>query len=118
MEQGASSANIIVWDGDTYLGEHGDGTDVNEIDKLYISAGSVMVAEATGAIAASNKLDYVVDYLGSITARADETAKLGNATRYKPYGTVLSGTIPTTTKFTWTGITGSRYSRELRTWAA
>ncbi len=106
LEQGPSSANIIVWDGDTYLGEHGDGTKVDQIDKLYISAGQTMIAEATRSFATADKLDYVVDFLGSITARSNETAKLANPTRYKPYGTVLSGS--TSGKFNWTGNTGSR----------
>ena len=50
----------------------------------------MMIGESKGKTL-TTRVDYFVNYLGSVTARADSSANIVTTNRYKHYGTVLSG---------------------------
>ena len=69
----------------------------------------MMIGESTGKTL-TTRVDYVVDYLGSVTAIANSSANIVVTNRYKPYGTLLSGNALVSGQYAWTGNTGSRHS--------
>lgn len=65
--------------------------------------GGEIVAETSGG----NRLDYLTDALGSVTAKIDEAFVVVTTARYKPYGDLLTGS---SYKFGWVGSLGYRAS--------
>ncbi len=67
----------------------------------YYTVDGELIAESMNG----NRLDYLRDALGSITAKVDQTLAVVSTLRYKPYGGVLYGTAYT---FGWLGSFGYR----------
>jgi hypothetical protein len=61
--------------------------------------------EIIGESSSGTRFDYLTDALGSVTAKADQTATVNSNASYKPYGDKLSGTDYT---FGWVGSYGYR----------
>ena len=58
-----------------------------------------------------SRVDYMVDFLGSVTGSTDKNGGLlGSDRRYKPFGEVLSGDPVKPLNFAWTGNTGSMHT--------
>lgn len=67
----------------------------------YYTVEGKIVAEASGG----NRLDYLTDALGSVTAKTDDSFSVVSTARYKPYGDLLTGS---SYKFGWVGSLGYR----------
>ena len=63
--------------------------------------------EILGESTSGTYLDYLTDALGSVTATVNQSAAIVQKARYKPYGTLLSGTQ---FKMGWVGTLGYRSS--------
>jgi RHS repeat-associated protein len=73
--------------------------------RYYTVNGEIIGEQTTG----QERIDYLTDPLGNITATIDQNAKVLNRYTYKPFGEVLSkeGTAPDP-KFLWVGAHGYR----------
>jgi RHS repeat-associated protein len=71
----------------------------------YTVNGEIIGEQTTG----QDRIDYLTDPLGNVTATIDQNAKVLNRYTYKPFGEVLSkeGTAPDP-KFLWVGAHGYR----------
>jgi RHS repeat-associated protein len=74
--------------------------------KRYYSVNGEIIGEQTTG---QERIDYLTDPLGNVTATIDQNAKVLNRYTYKPFGEVLSkeGTAPDP-KFLWVGAHGYR----------
>jgi RHS repeat-associated protein len=74
--------------------------------KQYFTVNGEIIGEQTTG---QERIDYLTDPLGNVTATIDQNAKVLNRYTYKPFGEVLSkeGTAPDP-KFLWVGAHGYR----------
>jgi len=75
------------------------------VTNYYTVNGEIIGEQTTG----QERIDYLTDPLGNVTATIDQNAKVLNRYTYKPFGEVLSkeGTAPDP-KFLWVGAHGYR----------
>ena len=57
-----------------------------------------------------SSVDYLTDYLGSVVGVTNEKGNASSIRRFKPSGSLLSGTSVAPCPLGWTGNTGSRYT--------
>jgi RHS repeat-associated protein len=74
--------------------------------KTYYSVSGELLGEKA---AGGQRIDYLTDALGSVTATVDQTGTVLNRYVYKPYGALLAKTgVATDPAFTWVGNQGYR----------
>ena len=109
-ETNPDSDTLFIWDGDDYYGFADAANDPENAVKIFISDGGTMLGEFDPADSQS-RMDYMVDFLGSVTGSTDKKGDLlGSDRRYKPFGEVLSGDPVKPLNFAWTGNTGSMHT--------
>jgi len=114
-EQKFAQIMTIIWDGDDYLGDTDDipAIDPAPMKRLFHCANGIIYGDSSGYAVgspAATRFDYLADFLGSVTGRTSSAAVVSSTRRFKPYGSLLSGTAVTQFAFGWTGNTGSRYT--------
>ena len=73
----------------------------------YYTLNGEIIGESSGGV----RLDYLTDALGSVTATVNQSAAIVQKARYKPYGTLLSGTQ---FKMGWVGTLGYRTTSTIK----
>ena len=72
----------------------------------YYTVGNEIIGEKTTG---SPRVDYLTDALGSVTATVNQSARIVNTYRHKPYGTQLAKTgVGADPAFLWNGTSGYR----------
>ncbi|MBN8689977.1 MAG: hypothetical protein J0L72_04195 [Armatimonadetes bacterium] len=109
-ETNPDSDTLFTWDGDDYYGFADAANDPENAVKIFIGDGGTMLGELDPTDSKS-RVDYMVDFLGSVTGSTDKNGGLlGSDRRYKPFGEVLSGDPVKALNFAWTGNTGSMHT--------
>ena len=100
---------LFIWDGDDYFGFADAANDSENAFKIFIGDGGTMLGEFDPADSQS-RMDYMVDFLGSVTGQTNKKGDLGSERRFKPFGELLSGEPVKALNFAWTGNTGSMHT--------
>jgi len=101
--------NEVYWLGDNYLGERSDPTPTGQLTNLYLSLDGMIMGETLDPFGTNVWMDYLVDFLGSVTGQVDGGGTASNFRRYKPLGPLLSGASVPRQGYGYTGNTGSRH---------
>ncbi|MBN8689981.1 MAG: hypothetical protein J0L72_04215 [Armatimonadetes bacterium] len=108
-ETNPGSDTLFTWDGDDYYGFADAANDPENAVKIFIGDRGTMLGEFNPADSQS-RMDYVVDFLGSVTGQTNKKGDLGSERRFKPFGELLSGDSVKPLDFAWTGNTGSMHT--------
>ena len=73
------------------------------VTNYYTINGEIIAEKTTGG----NRVDYLTDALGSVTATLNQSAQVVNTYHYKPYGAQLAKSgVGTDPSFQWVGSQG------------
>lgn len=108
-ERLARNSFDLLWDGDSYLGVR-DNDISADLTKLFLSADGAIFAEQNTPWDKTGRVDWFVDFLGSVVATQAYGNPISDGRRYTPFGDLLSGDTLPPGSFGWVGNVGYRHT--------